>query len=91
MPSLSKLHTNCLKCPQMKDCDEKRMVACAYITPAMVEITAPAIQPNIQPVLRETITIHTGKNAIGDVTMYKDEIEEQLKKHLGFHMFNSAT
>ena len=80
MPSMSKLHEKCGKCPHKDSCDNKRMVACAYIEPIAAEIKNPIIQPVTQPILRETITIHTGKNHLGDITVYKDEIEEQLKK-----------
>lgn len=64
------------------DCNKKRMVACAYIEPTMPDIKTPAAMSMTQPILRETITIHTGENALGKVTVYKDELEEQIRKNL---------
>lgn len=46
------------------------------------------------PLLREKITIHTGKNAVGTIEVYKDDIEKELYKALYEPLYiglNSAT
>ncbi len=39
------------------------------------------ITPNLtQPILRETIVIHTGASNLGNVTVYKDDVLREIQK-----------
>lgn len=82
MGSLSKLSERCKKCKHVDDCNEKKMEACAYIEPAGAIMSAPTTQASMQPIMRETIMINTGKNALGKVEIYKDELIEKIKEDI---------
>lgn len=84
MDSLSK----CIcpdSCPYIDSCENKVMAHLGLLDPPMVEpAVADALQPLMEPLLRETMEI----NVYGTrLTVYKDEIErmvyEPLTRHLG--------
>ena len=77
MPSMSKMHEKCKKCLRKDDCENKRMVACAYIDPVIPNTQM--LQPSIQPTFDRTITINT---EVKDRKAYEDRLEENLKKAL---------
>ena len=82
MGTSTRLHSKCEKCPRKDNCNEKRMVMCAYVEPSAASMM-PSLTPNMIPrITRETIVIHTGDNALGRVSVYKDDIEEQIRKSL---------
>ncbi|MBU3176083.1 hypothetical protein KPL47_06840 [Clostridium estertheticum] len=76
MPTVSKLSTKCKKCPHVKNCDNKRMVACALReNPSMINnIAAPLTMSITIPILRDT--------------SIQAQIAEQLKKDLYKKIFN---
>ena len=84
MDSLSK----CIcpdSCPYIDSCENKVMAHLGLLDPPMIEpAVADALQPLMEPLLRETMEI----NVYGTrLTVYKDEIErmvyEPLTRHLG--------
>ena len=80
--AISKLSHKCKKCPHVGDCNEKRMVACAYVEPSMASMI-PSLTPNMTTrITRETIVINTGDNALGRAEFYRDEIEREITKRL---------
>lgn len=84
MDSLSK----CIcpdSCPYIDSCENKVMEHLGHLDPPMIEpAVADALQPLMEPLLRETMEI----NVYGTrLTVYKDEIErmvyEPLTRYLG--------
>ena len=80
--ALKKLWDKCKNCSDLENCDRKRVVACGFMPPAIPDMALPVVAPALMPVAREKITIHTGDINLGEITAYKDEIEEQIKKQL---------
>lgn len=78
--SLSRLSEKCQKCPFVDTCENKRMEALAYLPePMMADASRSNSMSAAAPILRETMEIRVdGMN----LTVYKDEIEEKLYKHL---------
>jgi hypothetical protein len=89
--SLSKLAEKCMKCPFVNECENKKIEALATIAVQkdiehyisdngrMIQmIGEPSVGTAGMPVLRETIDIPyiDGKR----ITIYKDELEERLKR-----------
>lgn len=69
MPTLSKMHDKCEKCKEKDTCNNKRMVACAYIEAPQNAIT---------------INVSLGESAAQTLlrdTSIQAKIEEQLKKN----------
>ncbi|MCR5617883.1 MAG: hypothetical protein K6F83_06310 [Clostridiales bacterium] len=72
-------------CPYIDSCENKMMAHEGLLDPPMLEpVTVDAIQPLLEPVIRETMEI----NVYGTrMTVYKDEIErmiyEPLTRHFG--------
>lgn len=77
---LSKLSEKCRKCPHIMTCDHKRKEAIGFLPEACV---AEAVQPTdegvVAPILRETMEIQVAGRP---VTVYKDQVERELYKHL---------
>ena len=73
--SLSKLAASCQTCPYVETCDHKTMEAVGYLQPTAEIVSAPLIEP----IARETRTIHINGH---QETVYVDEIEKELYKHL---------
>lgn len=77
---LSRLAEKCRKCPFVEKCNHKQMEALEYLPDPIMAPTAESSATDlVQPVLRETMTIMV--NGI-PTTVYKDEIEKELYKHL---------
>lgn len=45
MPNLSRISPECEKCPFVKKCNNKRMVAEAYLIHSSAEMLAPVLEP----------------------------------------------
>lgn len=80
--AISKLSDICEKCKRVSDCNEKRMIACSYINSTSVNMETKMDQINIQPIMRETITINTGENALGKVDTFRDELIKKIKEDI---------
>lgn len=82
---LSQLSEKCRRCPFCDTCNHKLMEAVAYLpeTQIAINMTQADGKDAAQPLIRETITIHT-KGELLEV--YKDEIEKQLYEHLYSHL-----
>lgn len=86
----NKLYEQCKKCKYKDDCDEKRMVACAYmrnepmLADASAEIAAPVMQPII--VKHDYRNIKVGENTT--ITIDLVDLEE-LKRQLERERFQS--
>ncbi len=78
--SLSKLDEMCRGCPFADQCENKRMEAVGCLRYPLAAATAEsAAAPVAEPAARETVTICVN----GEVqTVYRDEIERQLYRHL---------
>lgn len=81
--SLSKLSSKCKKCPNVKNCNNKRMEACALAEiPKLSTMNATnnTTMPLTQPILRteHPVTINMGE--YGSIDTSLEEIAEKLKK-----------
>ena len=77
---LSRLAEKCQQCPFVEKCEHKQMEALGYLPdPIMAPTVEPSVASLAQPMLRETMTIMVNGNP---TTVYKDEIEKELYKHL---------
>ena len=85
MGSLSKLSEKCKKCPNVDECNHKKMELCAYIEPTNISanISKNAPQSLAMPLLRETMTINDGRGNM--VNVYKDDIAKQINKNLSIN------
>lgn len=78
---LSQLAEKCKKCPFVDKCEHKRMGELAYLPDSIMADTGQsATMSAAAPVLRETMKIRIAGKV---VTVYKDDIEKELYKHLG--------
>lgn len=79
MGALKRMSKKCQECPNKDKCDHKRMELCAYFEdkPMIESNTVDNIQPNLMPLMRETIQISIG-GVLSNV--YKDEIEREINK-----------
>ena len=77
---LSRLAEKCRKCPFAETCNNKQMEALGYLPdPIMAPTAETSVADLAQPILRETMTIMVNGFP---TTVYKDEIEKELYKHL---------
>ena len=77
---LSKLSKKCGKCPHVMICGHKRMEAIGFLPyPRAAEAVQSAAAGAEAPILRETVEIRVYGRP---VTVYKDQIEKELCKHL---------
>lgn len=75
MYGLSKLSKRCSECRFVDTCDHKKMEALAVMNPPItVNLSA--------PVLRENVAIELPWGEGQQVTVYKDEISEKIRKTL---------
>lgn len=77
---LSRLSAKCQKCRYKDTCNNKEMEALAYMQLTAASMSAPV---TIQPMARDVVTVNMGP-ATG--TMYRDELEERVKKSLYKHL-----
>ena len=82
MGSLSRLSEKCKKCPNVDECNHKKMELCAYIEPTNLSanISQNVSQSLAMPLARETMTINDGRGNM--IEVYKDDIAEQINKSL---------
>ena len=82
---LSRLSPKCRECPFVEKCNNKEMEALGYLQEPKMSIEAgqPANMDAAQPLLRETATLYMDGQPI---TVYKDEVEKQLYRHLYSHL-----
>ncbi len=77
---LSRLAEKCRECPFVEKCNHKQMEALGYLPDPIMAPTAKSSAAALaQPILRETMNIMVNGNP---TTVYKDEIEKELYKHL---------
>jgi len=60
-------------------CSKKVKQKVAYL-PLINNATTSNTHPSIQPIIRETITINTGKSNLGKISVYKDYILKEISK-----------
>lgn len=70
MSTLSKLHEKCKKCPNVKNCTNKRKEACAIAELPNQSMTKPYTP----------VTIHMG--VYGDIHTSMEEIKENIAKEI---------
>lgn len=86
MPTLSRTAEQCRKCPNVRNCNNKRMEACAMIEAEKHKLINNASAPltnsigNPSSVTVTPITIHMGEYGNTNTTM--ENIKEQLEKQL---------
>ena len=85
MSTLSRTAEQCRKCPNVKDCNNKRLEACALAElpkQASVNLTAPLTGLSTLPMAKTVtpIIIHMGE--YGDINTTMQEINEKIAKSL---------
>ena len=88
MAALKKLAPECEVCEYVNDCDEKRMVACAYMQHP--QILSPTVAELTQPLTQDILVKHDYRDvriALNTtVTIDLEDIKRQLKKDLYKHL-----
>lgn len=87
---LSRLTKKCKECPFVDKCKNKRMEALAYIgepEQMIAEAGQSATTSAAAPLLRATMEINIDGKTL---TVYKDEIEKELYKHLGIGLMRNG-
>lgn len=85
---LSELAPECSICEHVNDCDEKRMVACAYLqrpqilSPVLADLTAPLTEDIL--VKHDYRDIKIGENTT--VTIDLEDLKRQLEKDFYKHL-----
>lgn len=82
MAPLSKLSSECQKCPHINNCDNKRMAACAISEwkPCVVEPIAPITTPLVQPMTREEHQITINMGEYGKIDTSLEEITKKIER-----------
>ena len=78
MGSLSRMSEECRKCPNRDKCEHKKMEACAFYDTIAISAGKEAGEITAAPLLRESIEICIGGNA---VRVYKDDIAKELERY----------
>lgn len=78
MPNLSRISPECEKCPFVEKCNNKRMVAEAYLIPASAEMLDPVLEP--MAVKHDYRDIKVAPNTT--ITIDLEEIKKQIERDI---------
>lgn len=83
MPNLSRISPECEKCPFVKKCNNKRMVAEAYLMPAQAEMLAPVLEPMAVKHDYRDIRVAPDMTITIDIEELKKQIERDIYRKSG--------
>lgn len=83
MPNLSRISPECEKCPFVEKCNNKRMVAEAYLIPASAEMLDPVLEPMAVKHDYRDIKVAPDMTITIDLEELKKQIERDFYRKAG--------
>lgn len=90
MPSLSRVSPECEACPFVKTCQNKRMVAEAYLMSKTAEMVAPVVQPVMAKHDYRDIKIAPNTTITIDIEELKKQMERDFYRKSGIGFYPGA-